>query len=555
MSTLTAPLSNIYRPAQEMPKQEVGNINPFGISSDPVLKKQYEESIEAQRKVADALEQRYANPNWGRISAALLKPQLGGFAASFGSAQEELGNYQEAARAAQPTVAQMRADVAKGLFTLAQQNKAAQIAEGAANRGYINQSEAGLTEGFTKGSAGVGKAMTEQEVALVNMIAQKLNTSGSLANTEFVIGAPTFNRLLPQVLERFPDLRNKPEIQQYLNKNQPAGSSSTKTSSAPSAGNQAALAENERKTRALIERTKNEITPADKAELDKLNKERTALGGQPIIAPRLNLNAQTKPAEKVGYYSETHTRPNVERLSQIEREQRLGEYNKTVENTRNTYDSLMNNYMEVASEPNWSTLQSSVEGSLNILKKNPDIAKNVFNMIRGDGELKNQVMALLQSGVGINVGNFNGALNIPVESMMRAGISPRDQAVADVLARNMLTIGLARLQAQGVRPEKGSEAYANALTTKANLGETPISAFKALKGEEITFNTIKGIHDIVNKEMKEKRYNPDSATPKADIFKNSSAIKEKEKEALERRTALNQQFEDYISKNKNRKKP
>lgn len=125
-------------------------------------------------------------------------------------------------------------------------------------------------------------------------------------------------------------------------------------------------------------------------------------------------------------------------------------------------------------------------------------------MIRGDGELKNQVMALLQSGVGINVGNFNGALNIPVESMMRAGIAPRDQAVADVLARNMLTIGLARLQAQGVRPEKGSEAYANALTTKANLGETPISAFKALKGEQITFDTIKGIHDIVDKELKEK---------------------------------------------------
>jgi len=546
---------DIYRPSEEFPKQEVGNINPFGISNDPVLRKQYEESIEAQKKVADALEARYNNLPLGKISAALLKPQLGGFAASFGSAQDELGNFQEAQRRSVPTVAQMRADVAKGLFTLAQQNKAAQIAENAANKGYVTTSQAGLAEGLTRGSAGVAKAMTEQESALVNMIAQQLNTAGGLTKTEFEVGSPTFNRLLPQVLERFPDLRNKPEIQQYLNKNQFAGSSSTKPSSAPSAGNQAALLENEKKTRALIERTKNESTPTDKAELDRLNKERTALGGQPITAPRSNLNAQTKPEEKVGYYSETHVRPNVERLSQIEREQRLSEYNKTTENTRNTYDALMNNYMEVASEPNWSTLQSAVDGSLNIMKKNPDIAKNVFNMIRGDGELKNQVMALLQSGVGINVGNFNGALNIPIESMTRAGIAPTDQAVADVLARNMLTIGLARLQAQGVRPEKGSEAYANALTTKANLGETPISAFKALKGEQITFDTIKGIHDIVDKEMKEKRYNPDSATPKADIFKNSSAIKEKEKEALERRTALNKQFEDYVSKNKNRKKP
>ena len=33
----------------KLPKQEIGNINPFGISKDPVLKKQYEESIEAQK--------------------------------------------------------------------------------------------------------------------------------------------------------------------------------------------------------------------------------------------------------------------------------------------------------------------------------------------------------------------------------------------------------------------------------------------------------------------------------------------------------------------------
>jgi len=199
---------DIYRPAQEMAKQEISNINPFGISSDPVLKKQYEESIEAQKKVADALAQRYANPNWGRISAAMLKPQLGGFAASFGSAQEELGNYQEAERAAQPTIAQMRADVAKGLFTLAQQNKAAQIAESAGRRGFVLPSEAGEIEGLTKGSTGVPKATTEQETATIQQFATKLQTAGSIAKLIDEIGPDLVNRYLKSALTQFPNLRN-----------------------------------------------------------------------------------------------------------------------------------------------------------------------------------------------------------------------------------------------------------------------------------------------------------------------------------------------------------
>jgi len=208
MLTTTPPLSNIYRPSQEMPKQEVGNINTFGISSDPVLKKQFQESIEAQKKVADALQARYNNLPLGRISAALLKPQLGGFAASFGSAQEELGNFQEAERAAQPTIAQMRADVAKGMFTLAQQNKASQVAETAGRRGFVLPSEAGEIEGLTKGPAGVPQATTAQETATIQQFATKLQTAGSIAKLIDEIGPDLVNRYLKSALTQFPNLRN-----------------------------------------------------------------------------------------------------------------------------------------------------------------------------------------------------------------------------------------------------------------------------------------------------------------------------------------------------------
>jgi len=137
--------------------------------------------------------------------------------------------------------------------------------------------------------------------------------------------------------------------------------------------------------------------------------------------------------------------------------------------------------------------------------------------------------------------------------MTRAGISPADQTYADILARNMLTIGLARLQAQGVRPEKGTEAYANALTTKANLGETPISAYKALMGEQVTFDTIKGIHDVINQEKSQRRHNPNSATPIADIYLNSKEIKRIEKDALDRRTQINKDYEEWLQGQKSKR--
>lgn len=204
---------DIYRPSEDFPKQEIGNINPFGISKDPVLKKQYEESIEAQKRVADALEARYNNLPLGRISAALLKPQLGGFAASFGSAQEELGNFQEAQRRSVPTVAQMRADVAKGMFTLAQQNAAAQIAQQVADSptGVASSGQAATIAGLTGGPSAVPKAGAEQETRSVTNMATALQQVNSWADLVSNLGLPFIQKYMPLAMAQFPNLRLPPD--------------------------------------------------------------------------------------------------------------------------------------------------------------------------------------------------------------------------------------------------------------------------------------------------------------------------------------------------------
>lgn len=56
-------------------------INPAGLTPENLAK--YQEALQASM---NALQARYENPNWFNVAAGFLKPQLGGFAASLGSA-------------------------------------------------------------------------------------------------------------------------------------------------------------------------------------------------------------------------------------------------------------------------------------------------------------------------------------------------------------------------------------------------------------------------------------------------------------------------------------
>jgi len=71
-----------------------------------------QEMLDAAQQAQEALQQRYANPNWFNVAAGFLKPQLGGFGASLGSASQALGDWQEKQRANELPVAQYRAQVA-----------------------------------------------------------------------------------------------------------------------------------------------------------------------------------------------------------------------------------------------------------------------------------------------------------------------------------------------------------------------------------------------------------------------------------------------------------
>jgi hypothetical protein len=96
-------------------------------------------SLEDSQK---ALEQRYANPNWFNVAAGFLKPQLGGFAASLGSANQALGENLEKQRANELTVAQQRAQVGLMRNQMAQKARANAAAKTLSGQGGITAGQA-----------------------------------------------------------------------------------------------------------------------------------------------------------------------------------------------------------------------------------------------------------------------------------------------------------------------------------------------------------------------------------------------------------------------------
>lgn len=118
MAKTDSPLMYAVETANLLPK------NVTGIGSDPEITKASDENIQATEKLVKSLEERYANPNWFKVSSGFLKPQLGGFFASLGSASEALGEGIEQQRAVAPTIEKMRADLATQRVGLSQKTAA-----------------------------------------------------------------------------------------------------------------------------------------------------------------------------------------------------------------------------------------------------------------------------------------------------------------------------------------------------------------------------------------------------------------------------------------------
>lgn len=204
--TKEAPLASV--PMFSVPQIDLSKVNPTGVGTDPNITEDYKTLLEAQKKYADELEQRYAKPNLFKVAAGFAKPQLGGFLASLGSASQALGEQVELQRAVAPTVAQMRAEIAKGNIALGQGKKAAGIAAKAGEEGRLpsptEAAEIASLTGGPGGAAGAGQAIS---TAQFNQLAQALQSGASYTELMSKFPKAFVDANVPILLGQIPGLK------------------------------------------------------------------------------------------------------------------------------------------------------------------------------------------------------------------------------------------------------------------------------------------------------------------------------------------------------------
>lgn len=201
-----APLASV--PMFAVPTIDLSKVNPTGVGTDPKITEDYKTLLEAQKRYADELEQRYAQPNLFKVAAGFAKPQLGGFLASLGSASQALGEQVELQRAIAPTVAQMRAEIAKGNIALGQGVKAAGIASKAGEeKRILSPTEAAEIASLTGGPGGAAAAGQNISTAQFNQLAQALQSGASYTDLVARFPKAFVDTNLPILLSQIPGLK------------------------------------------------------------------------------------------------------------------------------------------------------------------------------------------------------------------------------------------------------------------------------------------------------------------------------------------------------------
>ena len=430
-------------------------VNPAGAEQGDL--EEYQQSLDAQIK---SLEQRYANPNWFKVAAGFLKPQLGGFFASLGSAGEALGENVEQQRAAAVPIAQMRSQLAQSKI-LTGQNKtvADMVAEYQAS----------------------GKPLTPEFVAKVVRIAPDApSTKALVAQLETMqkqqqITASQQQTELTRLMEmRKEGLISPVEYQRRLDMLELSAPGIPKFPNAPptpviepppSTGGAEPPA-----TSASIPTPAAQPAPAKPAETDFANFKITPS----FSVSKLNPRAVTE----------------VEKADNA----RLMEGAKLLEAVK---EKQFQN-LQIVNEPTaYATAQEANKSTLDMLKNEPDLAVSTTNMLRKAGPL----VALLERGIGISVGPYGANINVAgAKPALYASLSDVEQKYQDKLLNNIARSVYYDLKSRGIDPEKeGAEKFGQRMLQETHIEQGPAAIHRAIAQNDIRLKHNKALYEATNK--------------------------------------------------------
>jgi hypothetical protein len=378
-----------------------------------------QELISANEAALQALQQRYENPNWFNVAAGFLKPQLGGFAASLGSASQALGENLEKQRANELPVAQQRAQLALMKNQMTQNQKANELlagAKGVVTPDLVREMEARVGKDHPAVVAARGQLEIQQKEQTLAQGAQGLTLQQ--IQTGLKTGALSMDEA-QAMLAKLPGMGAAPSA--------PPAAAAGAGAPVPAAG----------------------TSPAPAAEGAPAPEKK-----EPVVITS-PLGSQARIPEDVRA-SQAASRE----AAAAKRFEALGAAGGTDESYR--------------------PMVRILDDQTSLIQKNPGIAKQVMSVM-AQGTLRSQIEALLQAGVGLNFQGIAGNIHIPVKDAIKAGWDENQRQIADALATNFAALAVAKQRAGGVSPNSARNmelGLYNDLTP--SMDTTPNAALKAM---------------------------------------------------------------------------
>jgi hypothetical protein len=459
------------------------NINYYG--ADPADTQAYQDALQAS---VTALEQRYANPNWFNVAAGFFKPQLGGFAASLGSASQALGENVEKQRESALPLAQMRAQLAASKIAMGQKKAGADLVTGYEGEGAplhkLPDLVAKLTQLGSPLAAGP-KARLDEARKSQDTIVQRAQLIRASNDQELAkINSDLANKVIDikEAGRRRAALPAVPEVSDmFAPPPPPPGVVSVDTSQTGSS------------TPSTVQNT----------SLPKEAGYAPPKPGQAVPEAAAAVVPAAPPAAEKVYIKPSVDLSDELNLTDAEIRARA---ELAVSNAKK--GSEIQDYLRITAGPetyndNTTPIQNAL-GLLGYGVKDPvekaaleAKARKVMNVL--SGSTFNALLKSVNTGVGGKVGDLYAQISLPVEDFVRARFKGELQTYARDLAQNLALAAIARQKLGGISPNSARNAelhlYGEASPT---LNAEPLSAMKNLMHLHTSFDQLKDMNDFIN---------------------------------------------------------
>ena len=484
----------------------LGVVGTYGVAEQDLQKLR-----EAQESGIQALEQRYASPNWFNVAAGFLKPQLGGFAASLGSASQALGETLEKQRESQIPLAKMRAELAMTGIGMGKDKAAADaFAKWKATGKPMDESTYSQIVGLAPNSsvATAAKAAYEGERAGQGVLAQQQQLRSSqygqaltAAQQKFSSGAISrdeYTQELARAEKAFGPTQavtptrpleapgTTPQPQAVV-PGAPAPAGAGVVAAAPEAMPAVATtvptfvlgagaAKDAGGRLEILQQELNKAYPLAaggdtraQGDVASLVREAKRLGATldiGVVAP-----APAAKQEKV-----LITSPFASNEAGLTPEA----LNAAVAANETSAKAKFDELEKIAGPRNYDPVRTVIKDQMSLIKQNPALAKQVTTML-SRGDFASQVGTALEKGIGLNLGGIAGQIKLPVMDVLSAGWNDKQRELAQTMANNYAKMAVYQQKLGGLNPNAASNMEAGmykALTP--TMETTPLAALRSM---------------------------------------------------------------------------